>query len=142
MATSASDTLPDTLVEPVPRGLTRAGAARLDAIDSLRGLVIALMVLDHVRDFFHGGAAVDPTDPATTYPLLYITRWVTHLCAPSFVFLAGVSIFFQQANGKTAAELSRFLLARGAWLLVLEFTLVDFGFNFGEPLLFLQVIWA
>ena len=93
----------DILVEPVPKGLTRGGAHRLDAIDMLRGLVIAIMVLDHSRDFFHYYALrLDPTDPARTWPLLFATRWVTHLCAATFVFLAGVSIYFQKANGKTA----------------------------------------
>lgn len=131
----------DILVEPQPRGLTRAGAARLDAIDMLRGLVIAIMVLDHTRDFFHYYALrLDPTDPAKTWPLLFATRWVTHLCAATFVFLAGVSIYFQKANGKQA--LGTFLVKRGLWLILLECTVVSFGFNFGEPFLFLQVIWA
>ena len=121
--------------------LTRAGALRLDAIDLLRGLVIALMVLDHVRDFLHATAfAFDPTDLRQTNPLLFMTRWVTHLCAPTFVFLSGVSIFMQRANGKP--ELSKFLLTRGLWLIVLEFTVVSFGINWGPPLAFLQVIWA
>jgi uncharacterized membrane protein len=131
----------DVLVEPTPKGLTRSGAARLDAIDILRGLVIAIMVLDHARDFFHYYALrLDPTNPAQSWPLLFATRWVTHLCAATFVFLAGVSIYFQKANGKTA--LSSFLIKRGLWLILLEFTVVSFGFNFGEPFLFLQVIWA
>jgi uncharacterized membrane protein len=143
MATATRANAGDALVEPTPRGLTRSGAARLDAIDMLRGLVIAIMVLDHARDFFHFYAfRLDPTDPAQSWPLLYATRWVTHLCATSFVFLAGVSIFFQKANGKTGAALSGFLLKRGAWLVLLECTVISFGFNFGEPFLFLQVIWA
>ena len=142
MATAAiPEATSDPLVEPA--GRTRSGAVRVDAIDMLRGLVIAIMVLDHVRDFFHIGAShFDPTDPLKTTPLLFATRWVTHLCAPTFVFLAGVSILFQKMNGKTPAELSRFLLLRGAWLLLLEATVISFGFNFGEPFLFLQVIWS
>jgi len=131
----------DLLVEPTPKGLTRGGAARLDAIDMLRGLVIAIMVLDHSRDYFHYYALrFDPTDPAKTWPMLFATRWVTHLCAATFVFLAGVSIYFQKANGKTA--LGPFLVKRGLWLILLEVTVISFGFNFGEPLVFLQVIWA
>jgi uncharacterized membrane protein len=131
----------DVLVEPTPKGLTRAGAHRLDAIDMLRGLVIAIMVLDHSRDFFHYYALrLDPTDPAKTWPLLFATRWVTHLCAATFVFLAGVSIYFQKANGKT--DLTSFLLKRGVWLIFLEMTVISFGFNFGEPFIFMQVIWA
>ena len=123
--------------------LTRAGALRLDAIDLLRGLVIVLMVLDHVRDYVHAPAFIfSPTDLTQTTPLLFMTRWITHLCAPTFVFLAGVSIFMQRANGKDPAALSRFLLTRGLWLIVLEFTLVGFGFNWGAPIAFMQVIWA
>ena len=140
----ATATLPndgDVLVEPTPKGLTRSGAARLDAIDMLRGLVIAIMVLDHARDYFHYYALrFDPTDPTQSWPLLFATRWVTHLCAATFVFLAGVSIYFQKANGKP--ELGTFLLKRGLWLILLECTVISFGFNFGEPFIFLQVIWA
>jgi len=124
-------------------GLTRAGALRLDAIDSLRGLVIVLMVLDHVRDYFHAPAFVfSPTDLTQTTPLLFMTRWVTHLCAPTFVFLSGVSIFMQRANGKNPTDLSKFLLTRGLWLVFLELTIIGFGFNMGPPIAFLQVIWA
>ena len=130
----------DSLLEPA---LNRAGVPRLDAIDMLRGLVIALMVLDHVRDFFHTDAFLfDPTDPTRTTPLLYATRWVTHLCAPTFVFLCGVSAYLQRVNGKDPPTLSRFLLTRGVWLVLLEVTIVGFGFNMSLPFLFLQVIWA
>ena len=124
-------------------GLTRTGVRRLESIDMLRGLVIVLMVLDHVRDFFHASAfAFDPTDPARTHAVLYATRWITHLCAPTFVFLAGVSVYLQRVNGKSIGTLSRFLLTRGSWLIVLELTVVAFGFNFALPFLFMQVIWA
>ncbi|NJC41454.1 putative membrane protein [Brevundimonas alba] len=124
-------------------GVTRTGATRLDGIDALRGLVIVLMVLDHVRDFVHRTAfTADPLALGDAGdPALFMTRWITHLCAPTFVFLAGVSIWLQKANGKPRPELSRFLLTRGAWLIVLELTLVEWGFNFGGGL-FLQVIWA
>ncbi|HWI85340.1 MAG TPA: heparan-alpha-glucosaminide N-acetyltransferase domain-containing protein [Sphingomonas sp.] len=136
--TQAND---DVLVEPTPIGLTRSGAHRLDAIDMLRGLVIAIMVLDHARDYFHYYALrLDPTDPANSWPALFATRWVTHLCAATFVFLAGVSVYFQKANGK--AGLPAFLIKRGLWLILLEVTVISFGFNFGEPFIFLQVIWA
>ena len=123
--------------------LNRAGVPRLDMIDLLRGFVIALMVLDHTRDYFHISAyTFDPTDPARTHVLLYLTRWVTHLCAPTFVFLAGVSVYLQGANGKSKQQLARFLLTRGAWLIALELTVISFGFNFALPFQFLQVIWA
>ena len=99
-------------LSPAPLAqLNRLGVPRLDAIDLLRGLVIALMVLDHVRDFFHVNAFVfNPLDPARTTPVLYATRWVTHLCAPTFVFLSGVSAYLQRASGKDARTLSRFLV--------------------------------
>lgn len=115
---------------------------RLDFIDLLRGLVICLMVLDHTRDFVHYGAlAADPLDLKSGGPLLYMTRWITHLCAPTFVFLSGLSIFLQKQNGKTGWPLSRFLLTRGLWLVFLELTVVNFGFDL-KPGIFLQVIWA
>lgn len=124
------------------RGLTRSGAVRIDAIDKLRGLVIALMVLDHVRDFFHRTAlTADPLALDSGDPALFMTRWVTHLCAPTFVFLAGVSVWLQRANGKSRADLSRFLATRGLWLILLELTVIGLGFNFGWWV-FLQVIWA
>lgn len=123
-------------------GLTRSGAARIDAIDVLRGLVIVVMVLDHVRDFFHAQAfTADPMALDSGNPALFLTRWVTHLCAPTFVFLAGASIWLQKANGKSPGDLSRFLLTRGLWLIVLEFTLIGVGFNFGWWIM-AQVIWA
>lgn len=120
------------------------GAHRISEIDMMRGLVIILMALDHVRDYFHVGAfRFDPLDPAQTTPLLYATRWVTHLCAPTFVFLAGVSAFIQSTRGKTGARLASFLAKRGLWLIFLELTVLGFGWSFGFPYpLFLQVIWA
>ena len=126
----------------VAGGMTRSGTTRIDAIDLLRGLMIVLMVLDHVRDFFHRTAfTADPLGMDSGDPALFLTRWVTHLCAPTFVFLAGVSVFLQQANGKNRGELTRFLATRGTWLILLEVTVVGWGFNFGGGI-FLQVIWA
>ncbi|RYE92499.1 MAG: DUF1624 domain-containing protein [Myxococcales bacterium] len=117
------------------------GRSRLDAIDLLRGLVIVLMVLDHVRDFVHVGRHRGALDLATTTPALFATRWVTHVCAPTFVFLAGVSAWLQRARGKPG--LPRFLATRGLWLIVLEATVLTAGWQFWRPrLLFLQVMWA
>ncbi len=116
---------------------------RLDLIDLLRGLMIILMVLDHTRDYFNRDAlAFDPLDLEKTTPILFFTRWITHLCAPIFVFLTGVSICLQQARGKTEWRLSGYLLTRGLWLIALEVTAISFGFNFGYPFFFLQVIFA
>ena len=144
MTAQPVDAARDPLLVPpaTAGGLTRAGAARIDAIDRLRGLMIALMVLDHVRDFFHQTAfTADPLALDSGDPALFMTRWVTHLCAPTFVFLAGVSVFLQRANGKSRGELTRFLATRGVWLILLEVTVVGWGFNFGGGV-FLQVIWA
>ncbi len=114
--------------------------ARIESIDRLRGLVILLMALDHTRDFF-AGSGINPRDVHA--PLLFMTRWITHLCAPTFIFLAGASIFLWQQN-HSKKETSRFNLIRGFWLILLEFSLVKFGwtFNFNPEFMVAQVIWA
>jgi uncharacterized membrane protein len=114
---------------------------RLDSIDLLRGLIMVLMVLDHTRDFF-GSSAMNPRDVHD--PALFLTRWVTHFCAPLFIFLAGLSAFLYGARGRTRQEVSLFLFTRGAWLVLLELTVVLFGWTFNPAFNFfvLQVIWA
>lgn len=117
---------------------------RIESIDILRGIVMVIMALDHVRDFFHIAANVDnPLNLATTTPILYFTRWVTHFCAPVFVFLSGTSIYLQSLR-KTKKELSAFLIKRGLWLIFVEFILISFALSFNPyyNLIFLQVIWA
>jgi uncharacterized membrane protein len=120
--------------------------ARLGSIDLLRGLVMIVMVLDHTRDYVHtGGLTLDPTNLATTTPMLFLTRWVTHYCAPIFVFLAGVGAYLQLSRGMTTRDLSRFLVTRGVWLIVLEFTIIRITtwFNLDYSYLAnLQVIWV
>lgn len=117
---------------------------RIQSIDLLRGLVMILMALDHTRDFFHITANTDdPLNPNTTTPLLYATRWVTHFCAPVFVFLSGISIYLQSQR-KTKAQLSSFLLKRGIWLIVFEILLNTLFWTFDPfySIVALQVIWA
>lgn len=119
---------------------------RIYSIDMLRGIVMIVMLLDHTRDFVHAGALqFDPTDLSNTNTAVFFTRWITHFCAPIFVFLAGTSIYLQRMYGKSNAELSRFLWTRGLWLIILEFTVVRFGYSFNLDYSFFgmaQVIWV
>jgi len=114
--------------------------ARLTSIDMLRGLVIVLMALDHTRDFF-GPALFDPEDLAKTTPLWFATRWITHLCASTFVLLAGTSAFLRGTKSGIPS-LSRYLVTRGLLLLVLEATWISFSWQFGYNVTILQVLWA
>ncbi|HSR16843.1 MAG TPA: hypothetical protein VLM39_02030, partial [Ignavibacteriaceae bacterium] len=104
---------------------------------------MVLMALDHVRDYFTN-VRFKPLDLTQTSPELFMTRWITHLCAPAFVFLAGTGAFLSTRRGKTKKELSIFLLTRGLWLIFLELTVVRFGwvFNLDYSFSLGQVIWA
>ena len=122
--------------------LTRTN--RIQSVDILRGAIMLIMAIDHTRDFFHQPAMIaDPLNPATTTLPIYFTRWITHFCAPTFVFLSGVSAYLSSLK-KTRPEASLFLIKRGLWLVLVEVTLITFGitanpfFNF----IVLQVIWA
>ncbi|MFC4211062.1 DUF1624 domain-containing protein [Pedobacter lithocola] len=117
---------------------------RILSIDILRGLVMIIMALDHTRDFFHLEAMTgDPLDPTTTTGMLFFTRWITHFCAPTFVFLSGLSAYLS-AQTKTPSEVSMFLLKRGAWLIFVEIVIVSLGLTFNPfyNFIILQVIWA
>ena len=117
---------------------------RVASIDFLRGAIMIIMALDHVRDYFHYTAfQYDPLDLTKTSVPIFFTRWITHFCAPVFMFLAGTSAFLVgQRKGKK--ELAGFLLKRGVWLVFLELVVVNFGWNFDiqfHSILFI-VIWA
>jgi uncharacterized membrane protein len=124
------------------KNLTR----RLPAIDALRGLVMVIMALDHVRDFFHRDAMLfSPTDLARTTPILFLTRWITHFCAPVFMLTAGMGAFLWWKRNRTRRQLSAFLLTRGVWLVLLELVVMRgayyFDYSLQYPILLL-VLWS
>jgi uncharacterized membrane protein len=106
--------------------LDRGERARIASVDTLRGLAMVIMALDHTRDFFTS-TGINPRD--VTDPLLFLTRWMTHFCAPTFILLAGLSAFLH-GRGKGLEQLSRFLLVRGLWLILIDLTLIKFGWRF------------
>jgi uncharacterized membrane protein len=117
---------------------------RVESIDILRGIVMVIMALDHVRDYFHVTAnTADPLDVVNLNTPLYFTRWVTHFCAPIFVFLSGTSIYLQSLR-KTKKELGIFVIKRGLWLIFVEWTIVAFAWTFNPyfNIFPFQVIWA
>jgi len=123
---------------------------RLTAIDMTRGLVIVIMALDHVRDYFHAAAELDPMANPNISAGLFFTRWITHFCAPVFVLLAGTSAGLMSAR-KTPGALARFLFLRGAWLIAIDMTVLSLAETFaprgipemgGRVVIILQVLWA
>lgn len=117
-------------------------AHRRLSIDILRGLVLLLMALDYYRDFF-GNASFSPTDLEVTTSAYFVTRWITHICAPAFALLAGMSAMIQLGDGRSRKDVSLYLLRRGILLIFLEITIVTFGWNFSfdAPVL-LQILFA
>lgn len=121
----------------------KAPGPRYESVDLVRGAVMVLMVLDHVRDFF-GDVTIRPTDLATTTTALFFTRWITHYCAPTFIFLAGLGAYLSMIRGKSRRELSYFLFTRGLWLIFLEVTVIRIGLTFDPTYRFIPLIvfWA
>jgi uncharacterized membrane protein len=141
---------PSLRAEEVATAVSDRRSYRMSSLDILRGLVIVVMALDHVRDFFMTGAVQDPTTDPSASPWLFATRWITHFCAPTFVFLAGTSAGLMTRR-KNPTELASFLLTRGLWLIVLEVLVVSTANSFapmgiaelgGLTYVGLQVIWA
>lgn len=127
-----------------------ASKTRIQSIDVLRGLVMVIMALDHIRDYLYktdlsqtADAALNPTNMKTTFAMLFFTRWITHFCAPIFVFLAGVSVYLM-CRRKSKDAVSGFLIKRGLWLVFVELFIITFAWTFNPffNLFILQVIWA
>ncbi len=115
---------------------------RLESIDIVRGVIMILMALDHVRDYLGDGAS--PTDLSGGFAALFLTRWITHFCAPVFFLLTGTSAYLQ-LRGKTKREVQRFLFTRGVWLIFLELIVVraiGFQFNLDFHATLLYILWA
>jgi uncharacterized membrane protein len=130
------------LETPAP---AKAVRERIDSVDILRGLVMAIMALDHVRDFFHDGSQLySPEDLAHTNGVLFFTRWITHFCAPVFIFLAGLSVHFFAPRRGELTQVSRFLVQRGLWLIFLDWGVMSviLSFNFAYRVILVQVLWA
>src|SRR5438067_1848366 len=125
---------------------TNTGRGRLQSVDALRGAVMIIMALDHVRDFVSSAAmSFSPTDLSRTTASLFFTRWITHFCAPVFAFTAGMGAFLWMRRDRSKGQLSWFLVTRGLWLIVLELTLLRWilflQFGWTGQLIILSVIW-
>ena len=117
---------------------------RIRSVDTIRGMIMIIMALDHTRDFFHVTAfTADPLNPETTTGMLFFTRWITHFCAPSFMLLSGISAYLS-GQKKSVSETSSFLLKRGLWLVLAEIVIMTFvlSFDITYNTVFLNVFWA
>src|SRR5437870_11632139 len=128
--------------QPASRRNRFGAPARVASIDTLRGAVMVLMALDHVRDYVTN-VRVQPENLAQGSAALFATRWITHFCAPAFSLLAGIGIGLALDRGKPLAELSRFLVVRGVWLILLDLVVTAAGWQFGLHLIpaFALVLW-
>lgn len=123
-----------------PRSVTRAAGPskkeRLGSLDIVRGLIMAIMALDHTRDYFSNAGQHTLMDPEQTTLALFFTRWITHFCAPTFFLLAGIGASLSQSRGRSAADLAHYLFTRGAILVVVDLTIIriawDFNFRFED----------
>ncbi|MGC4087531.1 MAG: heparan-alpha-glucosaminide N-acetyltransferase domain-containing protein [Polyangiaceae bacterium] len=128
----------------VPEVVVPRVTERVQSIDVLRGTLMALMALGHTRHFLSDSLEFAPTNLQKTSTALFLTRWITHFCAPGFVLLAGAGVYLL-ASSKSRAEASRFLALRGLWLIFLELVVVrclGWSFNFGFAYVMLGVLWA
>jgi uncharacterized membrane protein len=126
--------------------MSSSSGSRIQAIDALRGAAMILMALDHIRDFISSAAmSFSPTDLTRTTAPIFFTRWITHFCAPVFAFTAGIGAFLWVQRSRTKAQLARFLVSRGLWLIFLELTVLRFimfsSLHFRNSLIILLVIW-
>ncbi|MEE8371152.1 MAG: heparan-alpha-glucosaminide N-acetyltransferase domain-containing protein, partial [Sphingomonadales bacterium] len=122
--------------------IANGGSQRLASIDQVRGAVMVLMALDHVRWFFTNISTYQPETLAQTNLSLFLTRWVTHYCAPGFFLLAGIGIFLYGAKVADTRKLQHFLISRGLMLIALELTIVGFSWVFTPGYSFGGVIWS
>ena len=138
-------TIAENPVRPIsgrpPTGGPIAIASRLDSVDLLRGIIMVVMSLDHLREYLQW-MAFPPESLAQTWPALFFTRWITHFCAPLFFFLAGTGAYMARSRGRSDSQLSHFLWTRGLWLVAVEFVVVDYGFTFQPGFVIGGVLWA
>lgn len=121
-------------------------SSRIQSVDALRGAIIIIMAIDHIRDFISAAAmSFSPTDLSRTTAALFLTRWITHFCAPVFALTAGIGACLWLGRGRRTSQLSRFLLSRGLWLVFLELTVLRFivfsNMGFSNTVVILSVIW-
>lgn len=124
-----------------PSGGSVAVASRLDSVDLLRGIIMVVMSLDHLREYLTY-LTFTPENLSRTWPALFFTRWITHFCAPLFFFLAGTGAYLARSRGRSGAQLAHFLWTRGLWLVAVEFVVVDFGFTFQPGFVLGGVLWG